>query len=65
MTIKSPCIQVCVMDDESGLCHGCARSLTEIAQWSSYSDAERASILADIDNRMLEYFGIDRQTTSA
>ena len=29
--IKTPCIKVCVVDGESGLCLGCYRRLSEVA----------------------------------
>ena len=31
--VKSPCIKVCQMDPQRGLCLGCARTLDEIARW--------------------------------
>jgi uncharacterized protein len=49
--MKSPCKDVCVMDDRSGLCRGCARTLDEIARWASMSDAEREKILAALPSR--------------
>jgi predicted Fe-S protein YdhL (DUF1289 family) len=47
----SPCIQVCRMDSESGLCLGCARSLDEIARWAQSPLAERHRILAQLPVR--------------
>lgn len=44
--IASPCINVCQMHEPSGLCRGCARTLSEIAGWSRAEDAERARIWA-------------------
>ncbi|MES0808529.1 DUF1289 domain-containing protein [Roseibium sp. SCPC15] len=49
--MKSPCINICQIDQESGLCTGCLRSLDEIAGWASYSDDERAEVLSDLDRR--------------
>ena len=49
-TIESPCILVCAIDTETGFCLGCARTLDEIARWSSMSAEERMavwSLLAD------------------
>lgn len=43
MNIASPCIGVCRV--EGGRCTGCGRTLTEIAQWTRYSEAERAAIM--------------------
>jgi hypothetical protein len=51
----SPCVQVCVVDGASGLCFGCKRTLPEIAQWSRFSDAERARIVAELPGRTTPY----------
>lgn len=32
--VPSPCIDVCRMNEHSGLCEGCRRTLDEIALWS-------------------------------
>jgi predicted Fe-S protein YdhL (DUF1289 family) len=39
------------MDRRSGLCAGCRRTLTEIAEWVTYSDDEKRAIIADLPNR--------------
>ena len=49
--IKTPCIKVCVVDGESGLCLGCYRRLSEVAQWTRFTDAEREAILAALPDR--------------
>ncbi|MFN3522122.1 MAG: DUF1289 domain-containing protein [Phenylobacterium sp.] len=49
--IKTPCIKVCVVDGESGLCMGCYRALPEVAGWSRLTDAEREAILAELPSR--------------
>jgi predicted Fe-S protein YdhL (DUF1289 family) len=49
--IKTPCIKVCVVDGESGLCMGCYRQLHEVAQWARLTDAEREAILAELPSR--------------
>ena len=49
--MESPCINICVIDPENGLCEGCRRSRHEIACWSSYSDAERREIMQDLERR--------------
>jgi predicted Fe-S protein YdhL (DUF1289 family) len=40
----SPCIGVCKLDEETGLCIGCARSADEIAQWPSLNAGARLEI---------------------
>ncbi len=42
--VLSPCIGVCTLD-EAGLCHGCHRSVSEIARWSQLNDDERLRIM--------------------
>jgi len=49
--IKTPCVKVCVVDGESGLCMGCYRKLSEVAGWTRLSDDERAAIMAELPSR--------------
>lgn len=53
--VASPCINVCRMDDVSGLCQGCFRTLEEIAGWSRAAAHERLAILAAVDRRRAEH----------
>jgi len=47
----SPCIKVCTIEAATGLCVGCARTLTEIAAWSALSEGERARIMTELPAR--------------
>jgi predicted Fe-S protein YdhL (DUF1289 family) len=49
--IATPCIKVCIVDGESGLCLGCQRTLPEIAGWAKLSDDERAEIMTGLPAR--------------
>ena len=49
--IATPCVKVCVVDGESGLCIGCYRQLSEVAQWARLTDAERAAGIAELQRR--------------
>jgi predicted Fe-S protein YdhL (DUF1289 family) len=49
--IRTPCVQVCAVDDASGLCLGCFRTLAEIAGWSRFGDGERERIMAELPGR--------------
>jgi uncharacterized protein len=49
--IASPCVNVCIVDGESGLCLGCYRTLAEVAAWTGFSDAEREAIMAGLAGR--------------
>jgi predicted Fe-S protein YdhL (DUF1289 family) len=51
MAIASPCTKVCTIDPRTGLCHGCGRTLDEIARWGSLTDAERSRIMAELPQR--------------
>ncbi len=49
--MNSPCVRLCVIEEETGLCAGCGRTLDEIGSWSAYSDAERRRIMDDLPER--------------
>jgi uncharacterized protein len=49
--IATPCVKICLIDGESGLCVGCQRTLVEVASWGRFSDAERAEIMASLPER--------------
>jgi predicted Fe-S protein YdhL (DUF1289 family) len=49
--VPSPCISVCVIDERTGLCTGCQRTLDEIAAWSVLDDAERRAVWTRIGLR--------------
>ena len=49
--IQTPCIKVCIVDGESGLCMGCYRKLSEVAAWGRFTDIERDTIMADLADR--------------
>ena len=50
--IQSPCIKTCVLDQTSGLCIGCGRTLNEIGQWLSLSEAERRHVMSELPRRL-------------
>lgn len=49
--IKTPCVKVCVVDGESGLCMGCYRQLSEVAGWAKLTDEDRARIMTELPGR--------------
>lgn len=51
--VASPCINVCRMDEQTGLCAGCLRTLDEIASWGQASNARRLEILQHVEQRRL------------
>ncbi|MET1415227.1 DUF1289 domain-containing protein [Roseibium sp. HPY-6] len=51
--MNSPCIQHCQIDETTGLCAGCFRTLDEIAGWSGFSEERRSQIMTDLSSRRL------------
>ena len=49
--VPSPCTSVCRMDERTGWCEGCARTLDEIAAWSSMSDDEKTTVCDELAAR--------------
>jgi uncharacterized protein len=50
--IETPCIKVCVVDAETGICIGCGRSRFEIGGWIGYSADQRRSIMSELPERL-------------
>ena len=53
--MPSPCISVCRMDEASGLCEGCLRTIEEIATWSRLDDAGRRLVLQRLSPRRVAW----------
>lgn len=49
--VASPCVSVCRMNERSGLCEGCLRTIDEIAHWGLYDDDEKRAVLAALPAR--------------
>jgi predicted Fe-S protein YdhL (DUF1289 family) len=47
----SPCINVCTMNPQTGLCDGCLRTIDEIAGWSSANEQEKRTVWGEIRRR--------------
>ena len=52
--VNSPCIGICSVDDLSGLCVGCFRTMDEISQWWDMNDAERNKVMSQLADRQME-----------
>jgi len=48
----SPCISVCKIAPDNGLCYGCLRTLEEIGAWSTSEDADKRTVWAKIAQRL-------------
>ena len=51
MDVASPCINVCRMDAQTGLCVGCYRTIDEIARWSAQGHDEKIAVLTHVEAR--------------
>lgn len=43
--VESPCNDVCKLDERTGWCLGCYRTLAEIGGWTSLADADRRAVI--------------------
>jgi predicted Fe-S protein YdhL (DUF1289 family) len=50
--LETPCINVCLLDETSGLCVGCGRSGDEITRWAEMTPTERRAIMAILPKRL-------------
>jgi uncharacterized protein len=49
--VPSPCVSVCQMNDITGVCEGCLRTLDEIACWSVLDDEAKRAVWGDLAQR--------------
>ncbi len=49
--VATPCVKVCIVDGESGLCLGCYRTLQEIAAWGRLPVHEREALMQELPAR--------------
>jgi hypothetical protein len=49
--VESPCIRECRVDQVTGFCVGCFRTLREISYWASYTPEQRERIMTFIAAR--------------
>jgi uncharacterized protein len=54
-TPASPCINICRMNEASGLCEGCLRTIDEIATWFTLDDEAKRAIYDAIDARHAQW----------
>jgi predicted Fe-S protein YdhL (DUF1289 family) len=61
--VPSPCINVCRMDQASGWCEGCLRTIDEIRAWSTCDDATKRAVWDTLDARHAHWMAQNRQTS--
>lgn len=49
--VPSPCVNICRMNEASGLCEGCQRTLDEIAFWSVLDDDDKRAVWQLVQQR--------------
>lgn len=53
--INSPCIGICTMDRNSGVCIGCGRTLDEIGNWSNIDNIKKKQVLENLNAKKEKY----------
>jgi predicted Fe-S protein YdhL (DUF1289 family) len=53
--VSSPCIDVCRIDEASGLCAGCWRTLDEIGAWSAMDAQARLAVWDSLVQRRVDH----------
>lgn len=49
--VPSPCISICRMNPQNGLCEGCYRTIDEIVAWGSADDDYKRAVWVEIRKR--------------
>ncbi len=49
--VPSPCVSVCRIDENSGMCVGCYRTINEIIDWGRQTEAHKRSVWRQITVR--------------
>jgi uncharacterized protein len=55
--VPSPCIGVCSINEATGYCQGCFRTLEEIRQWWDMDDAGKSDVIKKANERENSMFG--------
>ena len=59
--VPSPCINVCRMDDRTGWCEGCLRTIDEIAGWGTLDDDAKQAVRLQLSRRRVIWREIRRE----
>jgi predicted Fe-S protein YdhL (DUF1289 family) len=49
--VPSPCVSLCRMDRDSGMCRGCFRMIEEIVQWRNADDDFKRAVWMELGKR--------------
>jgi uncharacterized protein len=50
--VVSPCIGVCAMNEATGFCHGCFRTIDEIKGWWEMPATQRERVMQMLEARL-------------
>ena len=53
---QSPCIGVCAMNEATGFCQGCYRTIDEIQQWWDLDNAQKQAVVVKANVRPEQQF---------
>jgi len=51
ININSPCINICVINAETGYCSGCFRTIAEISRWPELTPEQKIELLRELTDR--------------
>ena len=57
--VQSPCIGICGIDEASGYCQGCYRTIEEIKGWWNMSQQEQTQLVAELEQRQSQLVSFD------
>ena len=57
--IQSPCIGVCSVDDSTGMCLGCYRTIDEIKGWWDMNPKDQKNLLIALEERQTKQVSFD------
>jgi uncharacterized protein len=55
-TVPSPCINICKMNQQTGLCDGCLRTIDEIVKWGNADNDYKRAVWSEIERRQQALF---------
>ena len=53
--LQSPCVKVCALDPDTGLCGGCYRTIDEIADWIEMTPEQQRATLNRAARRQAQF----------
>lgn len=49
--VRSPCIGLCTLNNDTGICAGCFRHIDEIIDWTALNQDEKRAVIARCEER--------------